>query len=106
MILLGSILFSGIGIILSGVIRDVEAASAVGNAIAFPMMFLSGTFFPLELMPNFIQTISKGLPLTYFSEGLKYSMLYKYPESIYMNMAVLAVVFITIGALVTRWKAK
>jgi ABC-2 type transport system permease protein len=109
MILLGSIMFSGIGMLLSGVIKDVEAASAVGNAIAFPMMFLSGAFFPLELMPSFIQTIAKVLPLTYFSEGLKYSMLYKYPEGIYTNMAILAVLavaFITIGALVTRWKAK
>ena len=108
-ILLGSIMFSGIGMILSGVIKDVEAATAIGNAIAFPMMYLSGTFFPLDLMPSFIQTISKALPLTYFSEGLKYSMLYKYPEGIYTNMAilaVLAVVFIIIGALVTRWKAK
>jgi ABC-2 type transport system permease protein len=109
MILLGSIMFSGIGMILSGFIKDVEAASAIGNAIAFPMMFLSGTYFPLELMPSYIQTISKALPLTYFSEGLKYSMLYKYPEGIYTNMAilaVLAVVFIIIGALVTRWKGK
>ncbi len=109
MILLGSIMFSGIGMILSGVIKDVEAAAALGNAIAFPMMYLSGAFFPLEGMPSVIQTISKALPLTYFSEGLKYSMLYKYPEGIYTNMAilaVLAVVFISIGALVTRWKAK
>lgn len=108
-ILLGSIMFSGMGMILSGFIKDVEAASAIGNAIAFPMMYLSGTFFPLELMPSYIQTISKALPLTYFSEGLKYSMLYKYPEGIYTNMAILAVlaaVFIIIGALVTRWKAK
>jgi ABC-2 type transport system permease protein len=81
-ILLGSIMFSGMGMILSGFIKDVEAASAIGNAIAFPMMFLSGTYFPLELMPSYIQTISKVLPLTYFSEGFKYSMLYKYPEGI------------------------
>jgi len=108
-ILLGSIMFSGIGMILSGFIKDVEAASAIGNAIVFPMMFLSGTYFPLELMPSYIQTISKALPLTYFSEGLKYSMLYKYPGGIYTNMAilaVLAVVFLIIGALVTRWKLK
>ena len=108
-ILLGSIMFSGMGMILSGFIKDVEAASAIGNAIAFPMMFLSGTYFPLELMPSYIQTISKILPLTYFSEGLKYSMLYKYPEGIFTNMAilaVLAVVFLLIGARVTRWKAK
>jgi hypothetical protein len=36
-------------------------------------------------------------------------MLYKDPEGIYMNMAivaVLAVAFIIVGALVTRWKSK
>ena len=73
------------------------------------MMFLSETNIPLELMPNYIQTISKVLPLTSFSEGLKYSMLYKYPEGIFKNvaiLAVLAIVFLIIGALVTRWKAK
>jgi ABC-2 type transport system permease protein len=109
LILLGSIMFSGIGMTLSGFIKDVEAASAIGNAIAFPMMFLSGTYFPLEIMPSYIQMISKVMPLTYFSEGLRYSMLYKYPEGIYFNMAivaVLAVAFIIVGALVTRWKEK
>lgn len=108
-ILLGSIMFSGMGMILSGFIKDVEAASAIGNALTFPMMYLSGTFFPLELMPSYLQTVSKALPLTYFSEGLRCSMLYKDLEGIWMSMAILAVlaaVFISIGALVTRWKAK
>jgi len=108
-ILLGSIMFSGIGMILSGFIKDVEAASAVGNAIAFPMMFLSGTYFPLELMPSFVQTISKVMPLTYFSEGLKHAMIYKNPEGVYANLAivaVLAVIFIILGSLLTRWKEK
>jgi ABC-2 type transport system permease protein len=109
LILLGSIMFSGIGMTLSGFIKDVEAASAIGNAIAFPMMFLSGTYFPLEMMPPYLQTISKALPLTYFSEGLKHAMIYQNPEGVYLNMAivaVLAVVFIIIGSLVTRWKEK
>jgi ABC-2 type transport system permease protein len=109
MILLGSIMFSGIGMTLSGFIKDVEAASAVGNAIAFPMMFLSGTYFPLEMMPSYLQQVSKALPLTYFSEGLKHAMIYQNPEGVYLNMAivaVLAVVFIIVGSLVTRWKEK
>jgi ABC-2 type transport system permease protein len=108
-ILLGSIMFSGMGMILAGFIKDVEAASAIGNAITFPMMYLSGTFFPVELMPSYLQTVSKALPLTYFSEGLRCSMLYKDLEGICMSMAILAVlaaVFISIGALVTRWKSK
>jgi ABC-2 type transport system permease protein len=109
MILLGSIMFSGIGMTLSGFIKDVEAASALGNAIAFPMMFLSGTYFPLDWMPPYLQTISKALPLTYLSEGLKHAMIYQNPEGVYLNMAlvaVLAVVFIIVGSLVTRWKEK
>jgi ABC-2 type transport system permease protein len=109
MILLGSIMFSGIGMALSGFIKDVEAASAIGNAIAFPMMFLSGTYFPIEMMPSYLRTVSNVLPLTYLSQGLKSAMLYKDPEGIYINMAivaVLAVAFIIVGALVTRWKSK
>ncbi|MEM2099700.1 MAG: ABC transporter permease [Candidatus Bathyarchaeia archaeon] len=109
LILLGSILFSGIGMTLAGFIKDVEAASAIGNAIAFPMMFLSGTYFPMEIMPPYLQMISKAIPLTYFSEGLKHAMIYQNPEGVYLNMAiigVLAVIFIILGSFVTRWKEK
>lgn len=109
LIFLGSVMFSGMGMMLSGVIKDVEAASAIGNAIAFPMMFLSGTYFPLEIMPSYMQTISRVLPLTYFSEGLRYAMIYNYAEGVYTNMAVvavLAVVFVALGSLMTRWKEK
>jgi len=107
MIFLGSLMFSGIGMILAGIIKDIEAANAVGNAIAFPMMFISGTFFPLEMMPSYLQAVAKALPLTYVSEGLKATMITQIPETIWFNMvvvAVLAAVFIVVGAWVTRWK--
>ncbi|MDH5703024.1 MAG: ABC transporter permease [Aigarchaeota archaeon] len=109
LIFLGSLMFSGIGMVLSGLVKDVEAASAIGNAIAFPMMFLSGTYFPLEFMPEFLQSFARVLPLTYFSDGLRYAMIYKYSEGIFTNMAiisVLAVAFIILGSVVTRWKEK
>ena len=60
-------------------------------------------------MTSYLQTVSKALLLAYFSESLKCSMLYKYVECICTNMAilvVLSVVFIIIGALLPRWKAK
>jgi ABC-2 type transport system permease protein len=37
----------------------------------FPMMFLSGVFFPIEQMPWFMQGISKFLPLTYVADSLR-----------------------------------
>lgn len=109
LIFLGSVMFSGLGMVLGGLVRDVEAASALGNAIAFPMMFLSGTYFPMEIMPSYLQSISRVLPLTYFSEGLRYALIYRYTEGVLTNMALvaaLAVAFIIVGSIVTRWKEK
>ncbi len=108
-VLLGSVMFSGIGMLFSGLIKDVEAASAIGNAIAFPMMFLSGTYWPVESMPGYLQSIARVLPLTYFSDGLRYAMVYKYAQGIITNTVIisaLAVAFIILGSLVTRWKEK
>jgi len=108
-IFLGSVMFSGLGMVLGGLVKDVEAASALGNAIAFPMMFLSGTYFPMDFMPSYLQSIAKVLPLTYFSDGLRYALIYKYTEGVLSNMAVvsaLAVAFIILGSVVTRWKEK
>jgi len=73
------------------------------------MMFLSGIYFPLEIMPSYLQTFAKIPPLTYFSEGLRYAMIYNYPEGTYVNIAIvaaLAVGFIIVGSLVTKWKEK
>jgi ABC-2 type transport system permease protein len=109
MIFIGSVMFSGLGMILGGLVKDVEAASALGNAIAFPMMFLSGTYFPIEIMPSYLQSISRVLPLTYFSDGLRYALIYRYTPGVFANMTIilaLAVAFILIGAVVTRWKEK
>jgi len=76
--------------ILSGLARDVEAASAIATMISFPMIFLSGTYFSLEIMPSYPQSFAKGLPLTYLSEGLRYAMIYNYGQGTYTVMALIA----------------
>jgi ABC-2 type transport system permease protein len=104
---LGAVAFCGIGIILGGVIKDVEAATGAGNAIAFPMMFLSGAFWPVEMMPDFMQTIAKCLPLYYFHEGLREIMIYQNPSNAILAFIIvgsLAVIFILLAAKITRWK--
>jgi ABC-2 type transport system permease protein len=103
----GAIMFSGIGMALAGLVKDPEAAAGVGNAIAFPMMFLSGTFWPLSIMPGFLQAVARVLPLTYFSEGLRDSMVVGNAHAALLNLAattIFAVAFIAIGAWATRWQ--
>jgi ABC-2 type transport system permease protein len=43
----------------------------VSNVITNPMMFLSGTFFPVAAMPSFVQAIARVLPLYYMANGLR-----------------------------------
>ncbi|KXA94208.1 hypothetical protein AKJ37_07845 [candidate division MSBL1 archaeon SCGC-AAA259I09] len=107
LIFLGSTVFSSVGITLGGVIKDIEGANAAGNAIGFPMMFLSGSFWPLETMPDFMQTLAKALPLYYLHDGLREIMIYKQPGQASMPFllyGVLTVVLVAVAVKVTKWK--
>ena len=61
---LGSVVFLNIGFILSAWAKSPAAASGMGNAITFPMMFLAGTFFSTAALPWILPQLSLALPLT------------------------------------------
>jgi ABC-2 type transport system permease protein len=62
---LSSLSFFGLGFILAGTMPTVRSAWVVGMVLMYPMMFLSGAFFTVELLPTAIQRVSAFLPLTY-----------------------------------------
>jgi ABC-2 type transport system permease protein len=55
----------GIGFILAGIMPTARTAQIAGLVILYPMMFLSGAFFPLELLPAAVQKVSVFMPITY-----------------------------------------
>lgn len=71
LLLLGVFSFVGLGVVLTSFAKDQETAVMMMTTIMFPMMFLSGVFFPVEQMPWFMQTISQFLPLTYVADALR-----------------------------------
>lgn len=62
-VLLANTVFLCIGFIVGAYVRTVSAASGLGNAVTMPMMFLSGTFFPLEQLPRAVANVVSYLPL-------------------------------------------
>lgn len=54
-----------IGLFIAGVTKNAKASLAISYVVYFPMLFLSGATLPLQFMPEFVQDISKLLPLTY-----------------------------------------
>jgi len=63
-IILGIFCIFGIGLAVGGWAKNENQAAPLANIIGFPMMFLSGTFFPRFLMPEWLQHITMFLPLT------------------------------------------
>ena len=99
--------FGGIGMILTRVANEAESAAAAANFIMFPMMFLAGSFFPIEMMPGFLQRIARILPLYYVNEGLRASMVsvdntaaLRYAAMI----GVFAAVVFVLGISTTKWE--
>jgi len=71
LLLLGVFSFVGLGIVITSFTKDQETAQMLMMTLMFPMMFLSGVFFPIQQMPWYMQTISHFLPLTYAADALR-----------------------------------
>lgn len=71
LLILGVFSFVGLGILITSFTENEETASMVMMTLMFPMMFLSGVFFPIQQMPWFMQRISQLLPLTYATRALR-----------------------------------
>ncbi|MEO6760753.1 MAG: ABC transporter permease [Candidatus Saccharimonadales bacterium] len=67
----GIVMILGIGLALGGWAKNERQAAPLGNIIVFPLMFLSGTFFPRFLMPEWLQGITGFLPLTPVIDGAR-----------------------------------
>lgn len=68
---LGIVTILGIGLAIGGWAKNERQAAPLANIIVFPMMFLSGTFFPRFLMPHALQNITAFMPLTPVIDGAR-----------------------------------
>ncbi len=105
----GLIFFTSVGILAGLVSDNEETVSVVGNLVLFPMMFLSGVFFPLTFSPPYLITISKFLPLTYFINSLIATLDYGNYSSIFLQMVWLILgsgIIFAIAVYLFSWKQK
>jgi ABC-2 type transport system permease protein len=66
------LLLLGVGLIFSSIVKSDTSIPLLINLFAFPQMLLSGTFFPIDVFPNWLQTICRyGLPLTQYNDAMR-----------------------------------
>lgn len=68
---LANLIFLNIGFAIAGKAKTSDAATGIAQAVALPMMFLSGVFFPIETLPTVLQGAVKLLPLTPLIEAMR-----------------------------------
>jgi ABC-2 type transport system permease protein len=102
-LLVGPLLFVSLGMLVGSSSNSPESAAVVGNLITFPMMFLSGTFFPVSEMPTYLQHIAHVLPLYYVIDGFTNVMIYGNMGAALIDLVVLAAISVVIFALAVRF---
>ena len=96
-----SVAFLGLGLIFASKMKDMQGFSIVMNFVIFPLLFLSGAFYPLENFPFWLRYVSYLDPLTYGVDGLRGVLVGVSSYSILFNfvmMVGLAMFMIFLGA--------
>jgi ABC-2 type transport system permease protein len=106
--IISTVCLFGFGMAIAGWAKDSNQAAPLSNLVSFPMMFLSGVFFPVFLMPELLQKITFFIPLTPVVDGLRLIMTEGYTLlDLGPQLAVIAgwtVVIYLIAFKVFRWE--
>ncbi|CAM5541029.1 hypothetical protein GCM10010329_27970 [Streptomyces spiroverticillatus] len=107
---LGITAFLAVGVIVGTYAKTAEAVAAVANCLMIPMAFLSGSFFPLDAMPGWTQSLAHALPLYYLNDGVSAALTGSGSGAdIALACGVLAAVAVVVGAIALktfRWSDK
>ena len=112
MFLVGTISFSAIGFMIASLSKSMDSYFGIANLASFIMMFLSGIFFEYSMLPEYIKPVSSLLPLTYFADGIRDTMIYGtgvMGAAFWMNIGILllwALVTYLIAARFYRWTSE
>lgn len=104
----GLLIFMGFGFIISSISKNESTIPAVSNIIVLPQFMLAGTFFPIDILPQWLQPVCKILPLTFLNDALrKISFegmhLWQMPKAL-LFLTLWGIVIYAVATKVFRWE--
>lgn len=104
----GTLCFMAVGLLAGAVTKTAEGAVNFANFLVLPMAFLSGSFFPLDGAPRWLQVLSNVMPLKHLNEGMLNVLVRgEGPSGVLMPSLILAgfaVVVTLVAAKLFRWE--
>lgn len=77
---LGALVMIALGYLLAARVRTVESGNGLVTAVFMLLVFLSGLFFPLDIAPAWMKTVSAIVPSTYMADALRQVMVGATPQ--------------------------
>lgn len=102
MLLLNGFMFASLGVIIGMITKSHEDTSTYNNFFIMPMSFFSGTFFPVDRMPDFLQVVISIFPLTHTNILIRKSALYADGLVSFAVIVTYAVIFFIYGSLLIK----
>jgi ABC-2 type transport system permease protein len=106
--IIGALIFLGVGFSIAGWAREETQVAPVANLVQLPLLLLSGIFFPAEVFPKWLQSVTNFLPLTYVVDAMRKianegTSLWELPGDV-LGMCVWMAVTYTIAVKLFRWE--
>jgi ABC-2 type transport system permease protein len=104
--LLLSMGFTSFGITLSLKLSSSEGFQMIVNLITMPLLFMSGVFYPIDNMPDWMKAVAYVNPMTYAVDGMRYWLTGVSRFDPLIDVGVLTVLTLVLAALAVRVYSK
>jgi ABC-2 type transport system permease protein len=106
-LVLGIVFFTSLSMLIGTRAKSPETANTVSYLVLTLMLLFSGVFFPVTLMPTFLQDFARFMPQFYVIDGLNSVMILSDYTRATIDTAILAVLTIIMFALaakLSKWR--
>lgn len=106
-LLISTLSILSIGFVIASVVPTARFAQPIGAVILYPMLGLSGLFFPVSALPPGLQAVARVLPLTYtvsLLQGIWKGEAWSAHAGDVAALAVVCLVSMALSAKVFRWE--
>lgn len=103
-VVLGGAIFSTLSLIIASIVKKRERFMGIGQVLTMPLFFASNALYPIEIMPHWLQVVSKLNPLSYQVDALRTFMIVGQQSyfGLTFDFIVGGVIFCFLAAIATR----
>ncbi len=102
-VVLGSVLMGGLGMVAGIFANKFDQLSAISNFLVTPLAFLSGTFYSIDALPTFLQTLSHANPFFYIIDGVRFGMIGVSDSNPWVGLGVVGLACVGVLGLCWGW---